>query len=98
MKTAPLPFRKRQWGGWVIGEAFSDERECDVHHVRKVVLTLLGSRLLTRQDVVGDGADAKGALARTGGVHVKGSNLHLDGHDIHVNPLIGVWILVVEHG
>ena len=46
-----------------IGETLINQREGYIHHVGEVVLTLLGSRFLTREDMVGNGADAQGTIA-----------------------------------
>ena len=41
-----------------------------LHHVRKGVLPFCGSSLLPGEDVVGNGANAQGPLAISGGIHI----------------------------
>ena len=56
---------KRKLSTVLVESFFSslDQREGNVHHVGEVVLALFGGGDFSREDVVGDGADAQGTIA-----------------------------------
>ena len=57
--------------------------EGDLDHLVEAGLALLGRELLLLEQVVGDRADAQGALAPVGRGGIEGGGLHLDGLDAH---------------
>ena len=72
--------------------------QSDGHHIRKGILSGIGIQCLPAEDVIGDGADGQGPLARYSGVHVEARGLHLNAQDTHFVPaLIEVGIGVIEY-
>ena len=77
----------------------SNQREGDIHHVGERRLAFFGCCGLSGEDVVGDGADGEGPIARPGCVHVKGGSFHFHGEHTHLDPwAVGVGLVVERVG